>query len=205
MCRFSCCKLDRLKRSSFRTDFRTKKLRIERSSRRRSRRSFLRSGFTAPFWLNFLSKTEHCPAAVWSSTTAARFVSRFVGNRVVDFELIIVKKLLTRADVTQGIDKHTAASGLDRLAIRVAGMVDPTSLVPAHPGIDHISAVIDSKQEGVAVFGIVGHARPGHAFSGVLYNTRGFSNRLGGKNTAAMDGGFSNDQRGSRRPDRGRA
>ena len=47
------------------------------------------------------------------------------------------------------MDKDATIVFLDRFAVRVAGVVDPTRFVPADLGVDDVGAIVDPKKKCV--------------------------------------------------------
>src|SRR5438046_1041473 len=49
------------------------------------------------------------------------------------------------------MDKDATIVFLDRFAVRVAGVIDPTRFVPADLGIDDVGAIVNSKKKCVRI------------------------------------------------------
>src|SRR5438552_15138157 len=49
------------------------------------------------------------------------------------------------------MDKDPTIVFLDRFAVRVAGVVDPTRFVPADLGVDDVGAIVDPKKKCVRI------------------------------------------------------
>src|SRR4029453_6822462 len=121
---------------------------------------------------------------------AREFPLRFFGDRFVDFQRVIVKEFLARSDIAHRVDED-AVVFLDRFAVRVAGMVDPSRRVSTDLGVDYL-AVIEAEIECVRIVLVVRSAVPGDALAGVLDDAGALGNELGGVNTATVHAGFAN-------------
>jgi hypothetical protein len=94
-------------------------------------------------------RQQHC-AATLGRTTATRpnhINIRRIGR--VTLDEIVVTKLIAFLDVPNGFNKNPPVVN-DRLAIRIAGMIDVAHVATTHTAVND-NAIIDCEQEGVIV------------------------------------------------------
>jgi len=123
-----------------------------------------------------------------------RFFFDFFCARDIDGEAIVVKEFFAGADVTQGLDQDPAAIVLDRLAIGIAGMIDPARFVAADCGVDHSFSVVESEIIGTQVVRFLRDARPENAASGVFNDERALTDGSGGVDALAVHRRFADSQ-----------
>jgi hypothetical protein len=93
-------------------------------------------------------------------------------------------------DVAYCINKD-AVVFLDRLAVWIAGMIDPARVVTANFRIDYL-AVFQTEVESVRIVFVIGSGFPGDALAHLLENSRAFGNELCGVNAPAVHTGRTN-------------
>ena len=112
------------------------------------------------------------------------------GDRLIELHVIIIKEFLAGLDVAHRVNEDTVVF-FDRLAVWIAGMIDPACLVTANYWIDYI-AVFQAEVESVRIVGVVRRSFPGDAFARVLDDTFAFGNELRGVNAPAVHTGLAN-------------
>ena len=108
-------------------------------------------------------------------------------DRFVHLELIIVRQFFARADVAQGMDKDATIVFLDRFAVRVAGVVDPTRFVPADLGVDDVGAIVDPKKKCVHTVHIGWDTFPRDAATRVFNDAPALSDGSGSENAPTVN------------------
>jgi len=114
------------------------------------------------------------------------FAFDFLGAGFIHFQLVIVDKFLARSNIAQCVNEDATAL-LNRLAIRVTGMIDPARLITTNRRIDHNCAIIQTEEECVRVVGLIGHTFPGHAFPSVFDDAGRLPDGMISKNSATVD------------------
>src|ERR1700754_4261022 len=112
--------------------------------------------------------------------TAAGIVSdQFGSNRVIDSQSIGDTKLVARPRVSERFDKNPPPLVLDRLTVRLAGVVQPAGAVASDAAVDH-APVNQSENERVA--GHAGSPVPGRGPSPRCHLTAILEDPLAGWN-----------------------
>ena len=112
------------------------------------------------------------------------------GDRFVELHVIIIKEFVAGLDVAYCINKD-AVVFLDRLAVWILGMIDPTRVVTANFWINYL-AVFQTEVESVWIVHVVGGGFPGDALACVLDDACAFGNELRGVNAPAVHAGLAN-------------
>ena len=103
------------------------------------------------------------------------FVLDFFCARDVDDQAIIVKEFFAGADVAQRLDENAAAMVFDRVAVWVAGMIDPARIISADGGIDHAFFIVEPEIICAGIVGFFRNIRPQNAASGVFDDESAFA------------------------------
>src|SRR5437879_13407163 len=77
------------------------------------------------------------------------------------------------------MDKDPTIVFLDRFAVRVAGVVDPTRFVPADLGVDDVGAIVDPKKKCVRIVHLGRNTFPRDAATRVFNDAPALSDRSG--------------------------
>src|SRR5881275_3144883 len=85
------------------------------------------------------------------------------------------------------MDKDATIVFLDRFAVRVAGVVDPTRFVPADLGVDDVGAIVDPKKKCVRTVHIGRNTFPGDAAAGVFNDAPALSDGSGRENAPTVN------------------
>src|SRR5204863_9199041 len=85
------------------------------------------------------------------------------------------------------MDKDATIVFLDRFAVRVAGVVDPTRFVPADLGVDDVGAIVDPKKKCVHTVDIGRNTFPRDAATRVLNDAPALSDGSGRENTPTVN------------------
>src|SRR5947207_16026354 len=85
------------------------------------------------------------------------------------------------------MDKDATIVFLDRFAVRVAGVVDPTRFVPADLGIDDVGAIADPKKKCVRTLHIGRNTFPRDAATRVFNDTPALSDGSGRENAPTVN------------------
>jgi hypothetical protein len=85
------------------------------------------------------------------------------------------------------MDKDATIVFLDRFAVRVAGVVDPTRFVPADFGVDDVGAIVDPKKKCVRTVHIGRNTFPRDAATGVFNDAPALSDGSGGENAPTVN------------------
>src|SRR6266516_5476241 len=85
------------------------------------------------------------------------------------------------------MDKDATIVFLDRFAVRVAGVVDPTRFVPADLGVDDVDAIVDPKKKCVRTVHIGRNTFPRDAATRVFNDAPAFSDGAGGENAPTVN------------------
>src|SRR5882757_609546 len=85
------------------------------------------------------------------------------------------------------MDKDATIVFLDRFAVRVAGVVDPTRFVPADLGGDDVGAIVDSKKKGVRIVHIGRNTFPRDATTRVFNDAPALSDGSGRENAPTVN------------------
>lgn len=133
---------------------------------------------------------NHCSAAAQGAAMACELLLCGFGDRLVQLHVIIVKEFIAGLDGAYRIDEN-AVVFLDRFAVWIARVVDPTRVVTANFRINYI-AVFQSEIESVWIIVVVRGRFPGDMFASVLNNASAFGNKLRGINAAAVHPGLAN-------------
>src|SRR5690606_7810492 len=118
--------------------------------------------------------------------------------RLVQDDAVVVGQLLARGDVADGLDEdavlaRVAAVGflVDRLAVRVAAVVDPAGDVAVDIGVDDV-LVVEREQEGMAGLRLVAVDAVGLGMGAqlalVLHQALALGEGCGGEVAVSMDG-----------------
>src|ERR1700722_3768297 len=104
-------------------------------------------------------------------------------------DLVVVGQLLARLNSADGLDEHAPVID-QRLAVRVAGMVDEARIIAIDAAVDH-HAAIDDEQECVVVANVLVLVAPvslavRQPVAQVLDDTRALADAAQGKHTTAM-------------------
>src|SRR5947207_4112885 len=85
------------------------------------------------------------------------------------------------------MDKDATIVFLDRFAVRVAGVVDPTCFVPADLGVDDVGAIVDPKKKCVRTLHIGRNTFPRDAATRVFNDTPALSDGSGRENAPTVN------------------
>ena len=85
------------------------------------------------------------------------------------------------------MDKDATIVFLDRFAVRVAGVVDPTRFVPADLGVDDVGAIVDPKKKCVRTVHIGRNTFPRDAATRVFNDAPAFSDGSGRENAPTVN------------------
>src|SRR5207253_3237763 len=85
------------------------------------------------------------------------------------------------------MDKDATIVFLDRFAVRVAGVVDPTCFVPADLGVDDVGAIVDPKKKCVRTVHLGRNTFPRDAATRVFNDTPALSDGSGRENTPTVN------------------
>src|SRR5204862_775445 len=83
--------------------------------------------------------------------------------------------------------KDATIAFLDRFAVRVAGVVDPTRFVPADLGVDDVGAIVDPKKKCVRTIHIGWDTFPRDAATRVCNDAPAFSDGSGRENAPTVN------------------
>jgi hypothetical protein len=89
------------------------------------------------------------------------------------------------------MDKDATIVFLDRFAVRVAGVVDPTRFVPAYLGVDDVGAIVDPKKKCVRTVHIGWDTFPRDAATRVFNDAPAFSDGSGRENAPTVNSGLT--------------
>src|SRR5690606_7626379 len=114
--------------------------------------ALLRMGGRYAFLFLFVVlRREQGAAAAFGAAPAREFGQQLGRIGLVDHQAVVVVELFTGNDVAQRLDEDPLALGI-RLAVGIAGVIDPLGGVAVDLAIDHM-LVIDVKVEGVVRLG----------------------------------------------------
>src|SRR6185312_2686634 len=85
------------------------------------------------------------------------------------------------------MDKDATIVFLDRFAVRVAGVVDPTRFVPADLGVDDVGAIVDPKKKCVRIVHIGWNTFPRDAATRVFNDAPALSDGSGRENAPTVN------------------
>jgi hypothetical protein len=85
------------------------------------------------------------------------------------------------------MDKDATIVFLDRFAVRVAGVVDPTRFVPADLGVDDVGAIVDPKKKCVRTVHIGRNTFPRDATTRVFNDAPALSDGSGRENAPTVN------------------
>src|SRR5881227_340958 len=85
------------------------------------------------------------------------------------------------------MDKDATIVFLDRFAVRVAGVVDPTRFVPADLGVDDVGAIVDPKKKCVRTVHIGRNTFPRDAATRVFNDAPALSDGSGRENAPTVN------------------
>src|SRR5689334_4552989 len=85
------------------------------------------------------------------------------------------------------MDEDATILFLDRFAVRVAGVVDPTRLVSADLGVDDVGAIVDPKKKCMRTVHIGRNAFPRDAATRVFNDAPAFSDGSSGENAPTVN------------------
>jgi hypothetical protein len=85
------------------------------------------------------------------------------------------------------MDKDATIVFLDRFAVRVAGVVDPTRFVPADLGVDNVGAIVDPKKKCVRIVHIGWNTFPCDAATRVLNDAPAFADGSSRENAPTVN------------------
>src|SRR5207249_7319784 len=85
------------------------------------------------------------------------------------------------------MDKDATIVFLDRFAVRIAGVVDPTRFVPADLGVDDVGAIVDPKKKCVRTVHLGRNTFPRDAATRVFNDTPALSDGSGRENTPTVN------------------
>src|SRR5436190_8755074 len=85
------------------------------------------------------------------------------------------------------MDKDATSVFLDRFAVRVAGVVDPTRFVPADLGVDDVGAIVDPKKKCVRTVHIGRNIFPRDAVTRVFNDAPVLSDGSGRENAPTVN------------------
>src|SRR5438034_5203000 len=85
------------------------------------------------------------------------------------------------------MDKDATILFLDRFAVRVAGVVDPTRFVPADLGVDDVGAIVDPKKKCVRTLHIGRNTFPRNAATRVFNDAPALSDGSGRENAPTVN------------------
>src|SRR4051794_12958567 len=133
---------------------------------------------------------EDRPAALWRAAPAP--VELLVLGRVIvrSFVLIVVDELRTGRNCLDRLDEDPLAI-VDRLAVRIAGVIDETGFVAVDRRVDHRLVVHREQKRVVArhlivIVSLVRRA-PGDALTEILDDPCSLADRANGEGTSALD------------------
>lgn len=85
------------------------------------------------------------------------------------------------------MDKDATIVFLDRFAVRITGVINPTRFVPTDLGVDDVDAIVDPKKKCVRIVHLGRDIFPRDAATGVFNDTPAFSDGAGGENAPAVN------------------
>jgi hypothetical protein len=143
-----------------------------------------------------LGDSEHGAAAMGAAAETLIKLLRFPRNRLVDFQRVVVEEFFAGLYVPDGVNED-AVVFIDRFAVGIATMVDPSRFVAADLRIDH-DAVVQTEKEGVRIIVVVGRIFLGNPLAGVFDDAGAFGDEVGGENAALVHTGRSDFEARSR-------
>src|SRR5207248_2775353 len=85
------------------------------------------------------------------------------------------------------MDKDATILVLDRFAVRVAGVIDPTGFVPADLGVDDVGAIVDPKKKCMRIIHVGRNTLPRDAATRVFNDAPAFSDGSGRENAPTVN------------------
>lgn len=148
----------------------------------------------------FFDQEDSSPTIVGVAITCILLLLARAGV-AIETESVIVNDLFARAYRLRRMNEYGAVVVLDALAIGCAGVIDPSSSVPARSAIDDGSIAEAKEERVVRVLGIANRLRRGLLFSEppphVFDDPGALANGLRGKDAAPINFGVSNTVRSS--------
>ena len=132
---------------------------------------------------------QHRAATFLSSAAAAMRLARTHGERAFPTQPVVVREFLAGADRAHRMDEQ-ASIVFDRLAVRIATVIDPPRGIPLHARIDHRTVGEFEYERMVRICRIAERpfARDFHrrACAAILDDAGAFADWFGGKNAFAV-------------------
>jgi|ERR1043165_5101457 len=101
---------------------------------------------------------DHGAPAVRGAAVARELLLQYLGNRLIELHVIIIKKFFSGLDIANRINED-AIVFLDRFAVWIARMIDPARVVSTNFRIDYL-AVFQSEIKGVWIVFIIRRGFP---------------------------------------------